>query len=100
MFVVCLLYLLVFKYGAIASFILITVLTMIEGYKFRGNLVICLLLFGIFFLIWFMHRQNFFRLLIGKENKVNLFKHKKDKIKLNRQEKKEIKQEKKEKEIG
>ncbi len=100
MFVVCLLYLLVFKYGAIASFILITVMTIIEGYKFRGNIVICMLLFGIFFLIWFMHRQNFFRLLIGKENKVNLFKKKKDKIKLNKQEKKEIKQENKEKEIG
>lgn len=100
MFVVCLLYLLIFKYGAIASFILITVLTVVEGFRFRGNLIICLLLFGIFFLIWFMHRQNFFRLLIGKENKVNLFKRKKDKVKLNRQEKKEIKQENKNKEIG
>ena len=47
-----------------------------------------------------MHRQNFFRLLIGKENKVNLFKKKKDKPKLNKQEKKEIKQETKNKEIG
>ena len=100
MFVVCLLYLLIFKYGAIASFIFITILTIIEGYRFRGNIVICLLLFCIFFLIWFMHRQNFFRLLIGKENKVNLFKKKKDKPKLNKQEKKEIKQETKNKEIG
>lgn len=100
MLVVCFLYLLVFKYGAIASFIFITILTIIEGYRFRGNIVICLLLFGIFFLIWFMHRQNFFRLLIGKENKVNLFKKKKDKVKLNKQEKKEIKQENKNKEIG
>ncbi len=100
MFVVCLLYLIIFKYGAIASFILITVLTIIEGFRFRGNIVICLLLFGIFFLIWFMHRQNFFRLLIGKENKVNLFKNKKKKTKLNKQEKKEIKQENKSKEIG
>ncbi|MDY2696263.1 MAG: glycerol-3-phosphate acyltransferase [Eubacteriales bacterium] len=100
MFVVCLLYLLVFQYGAIASFIFITILTMIEGNRFRGNIVICLLLFGIFFLIWFMHRQNFFRLLIGKENKVNLFKKNKNKVKLNKQEKKEIKQENKNKEIG
>lgn len=100
MFFVCFAYLLIFKYGAIASFIFITILTIIEGYRFRGNIIICLLLFGIFFLIWFMHRQNFFRLLIGKENKVNLFKNKKNKIKLNRQEKKEIKIENKNKEIG
>lgn len=94
MFLVCFVYLLLFKYGALASFIFITVLTIIEGNKFRGNIIICMLLFGVFFLTWFLHRQNFFRLLIGKENKVNLFKKKKQKI--NRREKKEIKQ----KEIG
>lgn len=96
MFGVCFLYLLVFKYGALASFIFITILTMIEGYRFQGNVVICMLLFGIFFLIWFMHRQNFFRLLIGKENKVNLFKRKKNKLNINKQSKQEIK----DKEIG
>ena len=96
MFGVCFLYLLVFKYGALASFIFITILTMIEGYRFSGNLIICMLLFGIFFLIWFMHRQNFFRLLIGKENKVNLFKRKKNKLDLNKQTKQQIK----DKEIG
>lgn len=96
MFGVCFLYLLVFKYGALASFIFITILTMIEGYRFHGNVIICMLLFGIFFLIWFMHRQNFFRLLIGKENKVNLFKRKKNKLEI----KKQIKQQIKDKEIG
>lgn len=96
MFVICLLYLLIFQYGAIASFIFITILTIIEGYRFKGDVVICMLLFGIFFLIWFMHRQNFFRLLIGKENKVNLFKRKKNKINLDKQTKQEIK----DKEIG
>ena len=96
MFGVCFLYLLVFKYGALASFIFITILTMIEGYRFHGNVIICMLLFGIFFLIWFMHRQNFFRLLIGKENKVNLFKRKKNKLKLEKQTKQQIK----DKEIG
>lgn len=100
MFAVCLIYLLVFKYGVIASFIFITGLTIVEGYRFRGNIVICLLLFGVFFLTWFMHRQNFFRLLIGKENKVNLFKKKPKDQKLNRQEKKQIKTENKNKEIG
>lgn len=98
-FVGCFLYLIIFKYGVLASFLFITALTIIEGYKFKGNIFICLLLFGIFFLTWFMHRQNFFRLLIGKENKVNLFK-KKNKNKQNRQEKKQIKKEIKTKEIG
>ena len=41
-----------------------------------------------------MHRQNFFRLLIGKENKVNLFKKKKKtESKPSRQERKDIKEE-------
>lgn len=100
MFAVCVAYLLVFKYGVLASFIFITGLTIVEGYKFRGNIFICLLLFGVFFLTWFMHRQNFFRLLIGKENKVNLFKKKPKEQKLNRKEKKQIKVETKKKEIG
>ena len=96
---VCFVYLLIFKYGVLASFIFITVLTIVEGFKFRGNIVICLLLFCIFFLTWFVHRQNFFRLLIGKENKVNLFKRK-NKPKINKAEKKELKQNLKNKEIG
>lgn len=100
-FAICFVYLLIFKYGVLASFIFITLLTIIEGYKFRGNIVICLLLFGVFCCVWFMHRQNFFRLLIGKENKVNLFKKKKLKQeKLPRQERKIQKRENKIKEIG
>ena len=98
-FVISFVSLLMFKYGALTSFIFITILTVIEGYKFSGDVVICLLLFAIFFLSWFMHRQNFFRLLIGKENQVNLFKRNK-KPKLDKQTKKEIKQENKRKEIG
>ncbi|MBE7082418.1 MAG: glycerol-3-phosphate acyltransferase [Clostridiales bacterium] len=99
-FAVSLLFLIIVKYGALTSFVFITCLTVIEGYKFRHNIVVCILLFLIYFLAWYMHRQNFFRLLIGKENKVNLFKKKKDKEKLDRQTKKEIKQENKNKEIG
>lgn len=94
----CFIYLLLFKYGVLASFIFITALTVVEGYKFRESHIICLLLFGIYCLVWFMHRQNFFRLLIGKENKVNLFKRKKSKI--DKKEKKQIERENKSKEIG
>lgn len=98
----CFLYLLIFKYGVLASFIFITVLTIVEAYRFRGDIIICLILFGVFCCIWFMHRQNFFRLLIGKENKVNIFKRKKktQETKPTKQERKEIKEENKIKEIG
>lgn len=95
-------YLLIFQYGALASFLFITVLTIIEGYKFRGNVVVRVLLAGIFFLTWFMHRGNFFRLLTGKENKVRLFKTK-SKLKVERTKKiskRQIKKQKIRKEIG
>ncbi len=72
MFVVCLLYLVIFDYGAIASFLFITALTLFEGYRFHSNLTISVMLMVLYCLIFFMHRKNITRLLIGKENKVNL----------------------------
>ena len=107
-FVFGFIYLYIFDYAAVASFIFISILTFIEALKYTGenkNLVVTILLFVMFCLTWFMHRQNIFRLLVGKENKANLKKslkkvYSKEDIKA---EKKEIKQEKKEdktKEIG
>lgn len=72
MFVVCFLYLVIFDYGAIASFLFITALTLFEGYRFHSNLTISVMLMVLYCLIFFMHRKNITRLLIGKENKVNL----------------------------
>lgn len=100
MFGICLVYLLLFKYAVLTSFIFITVLTVIEGYKFRGNLAICLILFVIYCMAWYMHRQNFFRLLIGKENKVNFFKKKSKEVKQIKKEEKKLAKENKIKEIG
>lgn len=71
MFVVCFFYLLIFDYGALASFLFITALTLVEGYKFHQNVALTIILFTLYFLVWFMHRKNINRLLIGKENKVN-----------------------------
>ena len=95
-------YLCIFDYAAFGSFILITAMTMMEAfritnadYSFEIALVIKCLLFVLFFLCWFMHRQNIFRMLVGKENKVNL---RKSLAKLGK--KKEKKSNKKEKEIG
>ena len=111
MFAVCFVYLLIFDYGAIASFLFITALTIVEGFKFKGNLVIAILLFISYFLVWFMHRQNIVRLLLGKENKVNFIgKLKKMGSKKNKQNnvprkekkviKKEAEEQQKEREIG
>ena len=80
-------YLLIFDYAAVMSFAMITVFTVVEatqmGIRGEGNIVISCLLFAIFCLVWFAHRQNIFRLLVGKENKVNFrasfAKHKKKK---------------------
>ena len=95
-------YLCIFDYASFGSFILITAMTIMEairvtaaGYTFEVALVIKCLLFVLFFLCWFMHRQNIFRLLVGKENKINL----RSKLaKLGK--KKEKKTIKKQKEIG
>ena len=77
----------IFDYAAVMSFAMITVFTVVEatkmGIRGEGNIVISSLLFAIFCLVWFAHRQNIFRLLVGKENKVNFrasfAKHKKKK---------------------
>ncbi|PKK95913.1 MAG: hypothetical protein CVV59_01245 [Tenericutes bacterium HGW-Tenericutes-4] len=73
-FLVSLVYLWFFEYGSITSFILITALTVIEGLRVANyqNLFITILLFFIFFITFFAHRNNIFRLLIGKENRVSL----------------------------
>lgn len=84
---------LIFQYGSVASFICVTILTVIEGIKAQQNIetparyVICLLLFVIFCLTWWAHRSNIERLLLGKENKVSLIKKTKKKIKADRKQK-------------
>ncbi|MDD4815594.1 MAG: glycerol-3-phosphate acyltransferase [Clostridia bacterium] len=97
--VVVFVYLCIFDYAAFGSFILITAITLFEayrittaGYPYELALILKFLLFVLFFLCWFMHRQNIFRMLIGKENKVNLLKSIKKLGKKARKEKKEAKQ--------
>ncbi len=100
-FVFGFIYLYIFEYAAVTSFLFISIVTFIEALKYTGknaNLPVTILLFVMYCLTWFMHRQNIFRLLVGTENKANL------KASLKKMySKKEIKQEKKEdkkKEIG
>lgn len=80
-FAVSFVWLWAFDYGAVSSFLFITVLTVLEATKYRANIVMTCLLFVLFFLTWFMHRQNIARLLLGKERKVNLAKAFKKKTK-------------------
>ncbi len=96
-------FLLLFDYASLVSFFMITIFTIFEAYSLgllsgQGNIVLSCLLFAIFCLVFFAHRQNIFRLLTGKENKIN-FKEKIKKLnkkKLTKDQKEEIKQ----KEIG
>lgn len=96
-------YLLIFDYASLLSFLMITTFTIYEASTLgliggEGNIVLSCLLFAIFCLVFFAHRQNIFRLLVGKENGIN-FKGKlkdfKDK-RLSKSKKEELKQ----KEIG
>lgn len=77
---------LAFKYGSMASFVCVTVLTVVEGFRAKAlpveeRKVVCLLLFSIFILTWYAHRKNIERLLIGTESKVDLIKSIKKKYK-------------------
>lgn len=97
-FVFCFFYLLFFEYGSVASFILLTTLTVVEGLKHSNTLAISLMLFAIFFVTWFAHRQNIVRLLVGKETKVN-FKKALKKLQRGEQSKQQYKQEKKQQKV-
>lgn len=95
-------YLCIFDYASFGSFLLITAMTILEavrisaaGYEFAVALGLKLILLVMFFLCWFMHRQNILRLLRGKENKVNL---RRAMVKLGK--KRASKRENKEKELG
>ncbi len=77
MFVICffidLFILYFFDYGSIFSFLIVTVMTVIESQRiaYNGYLPLSVLLFLIFSVIWFAHRSNINKLITGKENKVN-----------------------------
>lgn len=78
---------LIFEYGSVVSFLLMTSLTVIEGVRVKMNLpeterkVVCLILFALFLLTWHAHRKNIERLLLGKENKASIIKKTKKKLK-------------------
>lgn len=78
---------LIFEYGAVVSFLLMTLLTVIEGVRLKAVLpenerqAVCLILFFLFLFTWYAHRKNIERLLLGKENKASIIKKTKKKLK-------------------
>ena len=80
---------LIFEYGSVVSFFLMTSLTVIEGIRIKMNLpeierkIVCLILFVLFLMTWYAHRKNIERLLLGKENKASIIKKTKKKLKKN-----------------
>ena len=88
-----------FDYGSVASLVIITFMSIMQGYHnnktYAGDLqtllVLNMLIFAIFCLVWIAHRKNIVRLLVGKENKANL--QKSFKKKLSTQKKEEAKNE-------
>lgn len=72
--VVGLIVLLLFDYGSVASFTILTIMTVLETTRYVYNLniaLICIIVF-LYALVMFCHRKNIVRLLKGEENKVNL----------------------------
>ncbi len=72
-------YIIVFEYGSVGNLIMITLMCCVEGYLYNTNypadnylLVLCFILLSICFLTWFAHRNNLYRLMMGKEHKTKL----------------------------
>ena len=86
--VIAILFWLAFKYGSLACFWIVTALTVTQGIRVKKTLpvadarLVCILLFCIFVLTWFAERGNIQRLMLGKENKVDLLRTTKKKMKL------------------
>ena len=74
--VVMVAYIAIFEYGAMGSFIYITFMVAYAALQSFNeyNIAVHILLLAFYFLMWFTHRTNITRLIIGKENSVMLFK--------------------------
>ena len=96
-FIGAFIYVIFFEYVSVASLLLVTAMSIVEVYKIPDalpdgiSLTIRVLIFVLFTLVWFAHRQNIQRLLVGKENKANLKKALKKVLKQEKKEQKEIK---------
>ena len=95
-FVLGFLYVWLFDYVSVASLFIVAFMSGLQGYLYSrpevyGNLPAVLiplnvLIFLIFALVWYAHRKNIARLLLGKENKANLQKSFKRQVSIQQKE--------------
>ena len=76
MFAVMAIYIAIFEYGAMGSFIYITVMVAYAALQTFNdyNIAVHALLAAFYFLSWYTHRTNIKRLLLGQENSVTFLK--------------------------
>lgn len=92
------LYVWLFDYVSVASLFIVAFMSGIQGYYYslykdeKTLIVLNALIFLIFGLVWFAHRKNISRLILGKENKANLQKSLRKQI--SKQKKEEYKEQK------
>ena len=99
-FAIGFLYVWLFDYVSVASLFIVAFMSGIQGYfysqTYGENLPILIalnsMMFVIFALVWFAHRKNIARLMLGKENKANLQKSLRKQI--SKQQKEEYKEQK------
>lgn len=76
-FGVMLAFLLITKYGSLASLLFVTILTVEQGFVYGAtgdNVAIIIMLFAIWALVWFCHRANIVRAVLGKEHRSDILK--------------------------
>ena len=82
--------LIIFRYVSILALIGVTAMIIVENLMHAFNLAISLITYGIFLLVWFAHRANIVRLLVGKENELSIQKAiEKDRLRRLKKENKE-----------
>ena len=101
-FAIGFLYVWLFDYVSVASLFIVAFMSGIQGYFYSkpdyygNNLAVLIalnsMMFIIFGLVWFAHRKNIARLLLGKENKANLQKSLRKQI--SKQQREEYKEQK------
>lgn len=70
-------FLLITKYGSLASMLFVTILTVEQGIEYGAtaeNVAIIVMLFAIWALVWFCHRANIVRAILGKEHRSDILK--------------------------
>lgn len=86
-FAVALVYGIIWEYGAVASFLFVTIMVVSQAMTYGESMAICFLLFSYYLLVCFTHRKNIFRLLTGGESRASLLKKIKQRALSKQQEK-------------